>query len=341
MNVTPKGQPAPVSPPGASARDRAIAKLTAPIDQTPPPAVEPAHVAAVAAQEEVKAVKAPTSEGQSNQSESQETKSPEATEQKSNDSEPLSSQYAILARKEKALRAKVQAQEAAIKAKEEAIAKREAEIAEKMKSYDTDYISKSKLSEDTITTLLEAGITYDQITQMALDQGQSQQDPQTKLAIQRLEAQVKAQEEAQRRAEKAAQDAQTQQYQQAVSQIRNEARTLVSNDPNFETIKATNSVDDVVELIESTFKNDGVLLTVEEAANEVENYLAEQAYKLAQLKKIQQRLQPKSQPLAEKQESSTKLQQEQPIKTLTNSVGVARSLTAKERAILAFKGQLK
>ena len=62
--------------------------------------------------------------------------------------------------------------------------------------------------------------------------------------------------------------------------------------------------------------------------------------KLAQLKKIQQRLQPKSQPSAQKQESSSK-QQDQPIKTLTNSVGVARSLTAKERAILAFKGELK
>lgn len=336
MNVIPKGAPAVNTPAGTSARDRAIATLNA-ANNPQPPVPNPSQVSP----EELTAVKAASSEGQSNSNESSSSQKDEATTPKAAEPDPLSSQYAILARKEKALRAKVQAQENALKAKEEAIAKREAEIEAKSKSYETDYIPKSKLSEDTITTLLEAGITYDQITQMALNQGQTQVDPQTKLAIQRLEAQVKAQEEAYKQAQKQAQEAQTQQYQQAVAQIRNEATNLVNSDPNFETIQAAGAIDDVVELIESTFKADGVLLTVEEAATEVENYLMEKALKFSQLKKIQQRLQSKSQPSTPKQETEEPKQPPAQLKTLTNSVGVARSLTAKERAILAFKGELK
>lgn len=338
MNVQPKNAPTVASsttpsPEAQSARERAIAKLTQPSPVPNPTQVSP---------EEMGAVKASNSEGQSNKSESPqktESSAPEATKtEEKSDSEPLSTQYAILARKEKALRAKVQAQEQALKAERDAIAKKAAELEAKEKEYQTNYIPKSKLSEDTITTLLEAGITYDQITEMALNQSQVQTDPQTKLALQRLEAQIKSQAEAQERQAKMIQEEQTRQYQQAVNQIRSETRAIVNSDPDFETIKATNSVDDVVELIEKTFKEDGVLITVEEAAREVEEYLVDQALKIAQLKKIQQRLQPKSTPSAQKQVNT---QQQPQLKTLTNDLGAAKPLTAKERAILAFKGQLK
>ncbi len=99
---------------------------------------------------------------------------------------------------------------------------------------------------------------------------------------------------------------------------------------------------DVVDLIEKTFKEDGILLTEDEAAQQVEDYLTEEAYKLANLKKIQKRLQTSSASTstsATPAKSAETPKQSQPMKTLTNAVGTSRQLTSKERAILAFKGE--
>lgn len=155
---------------------------------------------------------------------------------------------------------------------------------------------------------------------------------------------MQALKDSQERAQKAYEEQQKQSYQQALTQIRQEATQLVSQDPNYEAIKTSNAVNDVVDLIEQTFKQDGILLTVEEAANEVEEYLVEELMKLAKMQKIQSRLMP--QPKAEapkppvKAETPTATQSQQPqMKTLTNSISSSRKLTAKERAMLAFKGE--
>lgn len=272
--------------------------------------------------------------GQNNSVEKSSESPKEATQAKE---DPLSTQYALLARKEKALRSKAQAQDSALKTREEAIRAREEALKAKDVEYQSNYIPKNRLTENTIETLLEAGITYDQITQMALNQSQVQQDPATQLAIKRLEAQIKAQAEQQEKAAKAYEESQSVQYKQAVNQITQEVKNLVKSD-DFEVIRATNSVSDVVDLIEKTFKADGILLSVEEAAREVEEYLVDEALKLSELKKIQQRKKPVTQ--APKQTEQPK-QQSQTMKTLTNAVGTSRPLTAKERAVLAFKNELK
>jgi hypothetical protein len=179
---------------------------------------------------------------------------------------------------------------------------------------------------------------------MALNQ--PQMDPAVRAHIQRLEqkveAEIKAARESAEKVTKSYEDNQKQAYQQALNQIRNEAKSLVESDPNFETIAATGSVDDVVELIEETFKADGVLLTVDEAAKAVEEHLEEEALKLARLSKIQKRLQPAPTKTVEKQaEVKTEGKQPQPMKTLTNTIAATRPLSARERAILAMKGELK
>ncbi len=115
---------------------------------------------------------------------------------------------------------------------------------------------------------------------------------------------------------------------------------MVNSDPQFETIKATESVQDVVELIESTFHEGldddhpkGTVLTVEEAAQIVEDYLADEAEKLARLSKIQKRLAPKEQ-TPPKQDSSVQPQR-QP--TLTNGMTGApkREYSQRQRAMFA------
>jgi len=112
-------------------------------------------------------------------------------------------------------------------------------------------------------------------------------------------------------------------------------------DEQYELIAATGSIDDVVELIERTFTEEGRLVPVEEAAQAIEDYLAEEAYKLSKLKKIQQKLAPSAQAKPEQKQTEQPKQPQTQMKTLTNAVGTQRQLSARERAIAAFEGKNK
>ena len=314
-----------------SARDRAIARLT-----TPPAQEHPVSNPSQVAPEDLSAIQAPSSEGQNNIDEATTSQSQEV-QAKDKEKELLSTQYAQLARREKALYAKAQARERAIAEREASIQAREEAIKAKDAEYQSKYVPKERLSQDTINVLLENGLTYDQITQQFLTQ--QTQDPATKLALQRLESQLRAQEEAREADRKAAQEAQSAQYQQALKQIRSDAAELVAEDSRFEAIKATRSIGDVVELIEETFKQDGRVMSVEEACREVEDHLVEKLSQYSQINKIQQRLKAAQSASSPKQPGQSS-QPQQPKPTLTNAVGTSKKLSAKERAILAFKGEL-
>jgi hypothetical protein len=253
----------------------------------------------------------------------------------------LSRQFAQLARQEKALRAKVQAQERDLKAREASIAAKEAEIAQKAKQDMSDYIHKDRIKRETLTVLAEAGASYDDLTNQFL-QAQQPTDPRVQATINQLQSKIQALEKASEESRKSAVDNQTAAYDAAVRQIRTDVVGLVKNDPAFEAIRATKSVNDVVELITETYKKDNVLLTIEEAAQQVEDYLVEEASKLARLTKIQKRLNtsPERGSAAPAQQKQPQPKQQPQMKTLTNATSSSRQLTAKERAILAFKGEL-
>ena len=193
--------------------------------------------------------------------------------------EPLSSQFAILARQQKALRAKAIAQENAAKQRELEFKAKEDALRAKELEYQSKYISKDKLSQDTLQALADAGVSYEQITNLMLSQN-NPQDAARMASEKELRDELKAIKEAQENLRKDSERQQTESYNQALNQIKIEATNLVKMDPSFETIKETNSVGDVVDLIERTFKEDGILLTVEEAAKEVEDYLIEEAMKI-------------------------------------------------------------
>lgn len=326
MIITPINPATPATSPGApsteatSARERAIQALMGSAADVNQNSVSP---------EEMGAVKAP---------DVRQTDTDEATTDSPSKEEPISSQYAVLARKEKAIRAKAVAQEQAFKAREAALAAREAELAQKAQTDLSNYIPKDKLKQNAYNALLEAGVSYDEFTEQAL-RAQSPEAQQLQALREELRQELSQLREEQDKTRQTLEQNQTQAYQDAVRQIRTEAKLLVAKDPDFETVRATNSVDDVVDLIERTFQEDGVLMSVEEAAAAVEEHLVEEALKLSQLGKIQARLSKNSAQSQGKQNATQ--QQGNNFKTLTNSVGSTRQLTAKERAILAFKGELK
>ena len=318
--ITPVESPSANSAPSSAtdARARAIAALQGNVPVQNPSSISPEESGAIRRSANSDTVEQPS----------------EVTEPESKEA-PLSPQYAALARKEKAIRAKAIAQEQSFKAREAALIAREAELTSKSNPSLDNYISKDKLKENAFGVLSELGLTYDQLTEQAI----AQQSPEWQMFSQmrqEMQEELRKVREEQAESRKSFEQQQAQAYQQALSQIRNETKNLVNSDPSYEAIKATGSVNDVVELIERTFNEEGRLLTVEEAASAVEEYLTEEATKLSRLGKIQKRLEQAKQPSTKTQPSAANQ-----MKTLTNSVGAQKPLSARERALLAFKNELK
>lgn len=257
--------------------------------------------------------------------------------------ETISSQYANLARKEKALRLKMQQQEQSLKAKEQALAEREAKMQEALKAkeaeYSDKYIPKDRLKSDFINVANELGLTYDQITEMAMN-APTPESRQQMDYIKRLEEKISHLENGFSETRKSLEQQQQEQYSNALKQLERETTKLIESNPEFETIKETGSVKTVVDKIEKTFKEQGILLTVEEAAQEVENDLVEEAMKYARIKKIQSRLQPSLPKTSQEPKITEQEIKEQPtLKTLTNTAAPSRKLSARERALLVARGE--
>jgi hypothetical protein len=257
----------------------------------------------------------------------------------------IARQFAQIARQERALRAKVQQQDQALKAREAQLAAREAELQAKQPDL-SKYIPREQVKAEVFDLIEKGEVTYDEITQRLMNP--AQRDPRMEATLQKMQAKIQELEAKNEAANKNYVENQTQAYQAAVKQIRSDVNQLVYTDPNFETIKATGSAKDVVELITQTYDKDGILLSVEDAAQQVEDYLTEEALKLTRIEKIQKKLQQNAR-LATASSSQTKSPQQssnsgqtQPgMKTLTNASTSTRKLSARERALLAFRGELK
>lgn len=206
----------------------------------------------------------------------------------------------------------------------------DAQAAEQQKKF----VSIDRLRTDALGVLGEQGITYDQLVQAALNQPTPEQQQ-----IQALQKKLEAFEASQVQNQDAS-------YKQAVAQIKSDATKLIDNNPQYETIKAQRAHDAVVSLIEQTYKADGTLLSVEEASEQVENYLVEEAIKLASLPKIRAKLNPAQlsteQPAMPGKPTLTNQPQ---IKTLTNAAmaNSSKPRTAAERrarAIAIARGEV-
>lgn len=210
-----------------------------------------------------------------------------------------------------------------LKTREEALKTKDAE-------YDSAYIPKSKLKENALQVLLDQGISYEDLTKQILNQPNPENPD-----IQKLRAKIEELEAKQNQTSTQFDEQQKRSYEQAVTQIRNEAKILTDSNPEFDTIKQTGSTEAIVELIQETFNKKGVLMSVEDAAKEVEDYLVEEAFKMSQFSKVKARLAPKpEETLGEPEKTQTR--------TLTHAnSSPAKPLSPRERALLAFRGELK
>lgn len=243
-------------------------------------------------------------------------------------------------RREKAMRAK-------IRESEQEILRYKAQAAEleQLKQKETDFSQQElarqeRIKTDPIGYLTEQGLTQDQITQAMLNQPgpESQLIKSLSDKIARLE---KTQQDEITRQQKDAND----NYQNALKTIQRNVDQLVNSNPDkYESIKANEASKSVTTYIEKVWKEEGVILDTAEAAEEIEDYLTEKTLNLTRLKKIQAKMIP-AKPTAQKPAGSSPTipataLAKSPV--LTNRVNQnTKPLTARERAILAFKRELK
>jgi hypothetical protein len=244
---------------------------------------------------------------------------------KVNQPDPSAERFAQLARKEKALRAQARQLQEQQKSIQEQMSKSQNEWRDRIKS-------------DPLSILAEAGLTHDDIANMLLNSKPED------VELKRIKSELQAIKSSQQEQFTKIQESQKAAYEQAVKQVSREVQNLVNSNEAYETIRATKSYDAVVELIKQTYDEDGILLSAEEASDMVEEYLTDEAMSLAKLKKIQSKLVPQE-PSNPEQQTQSNQKPQITTKTLTNTVTASsKPLSAKdrrERAIMAFKGQLK
>lgn len=222
--------------------------------------------------------------------------------------QPLSAQAAAFARQRRALQVK-----------ERELADREKALSSQ--SQGSDRIDIARLKSEPLNVLLEAGVTYDQLTEAILaNQGNSEVNA-LKTKISELEQGI----------EKKFSDRETQAEQQVLAEMKRDATKLAAEGETFEMVRETGSIPDVMQLIERTYRETGEVLDVREACQLVEEELVNRYSKLANLKKLQAKL----------ASSVQQSPQRQGMRTLTNRDTASVPMSAKARAIAAFHGTLK
>jgi hypothetical protein len=226
--------------------------------------------------------------------------------------QPLSPQLAAVRKAQRALQVK----ERALADREKAIADRE--------SQGGGGIDPARLKAQPLRTLLEAGVTYEQLTEAVLaSQGNAE--------VEGLQAQLKALEEG---FDKKLTDRDQQARQNVIAEMKREATALAAQGDDFELVRETRSIPSVITLIEKTYDETGEVLDVREAMRLVEDELVKDSLRLAGLKKVQSRFQPQPAPVPPPQ-------QQRQTRTLTNRDNAQPPMSAKQRALAAFNGTLR
>lgn len=359
FTISPKEAPSrvegvlnPSTPAQQTAKERAMARFMGENPDAPKapaqgqaqthPVKDPTHVGI----EELSALQVPTQSttdekghNSSTESPAETVEAPQTLQKTPEEGQPLSSQFAQLARKEKALRAR----EIEIKRMEQEY-KAQQSAKSTQPAVDTSrYIDRAELEKNPFGVLAELGLSYESLTEQAANAPTADQVAFNK-TISALQAEIKSLKDGQDDFKKLAAEQEQNSYKTAIATIRRDVQELVSEGDAFETVKLSGSEGDVVELIEKTFHYGmgdkypkGTVLSAERAAQIVEDHLVEEAYNLVNKStKLKSRLQSKP-PVSEAPAKPVASDSKQPpqLRTLTNATSSSRQYTARERAMFA------
>lgn len=190
----------------------------------------------------------------------------------------LSPKVSALARKEQAQRQR-----------EQALKQREQDLAQKLQDAEKYHKLKASLAnKDYSSAEEELGISYEEYTNHLLSrqQGKNPEEERYTKLEKELSSLKKNQEEQS-----------VKEYQANQSLWKAEISNIVKNNEDFSTIRELGAEDIVLQHVNDSFEEDGIELTAEEAAKEIEAALVERAEKFASVSKIKSKLAEASKPV--------------------------------------------
>jgi hypothetical protein len=198
----------------------------------------------------------------------------------SRDTEQFDSKFAALSRREKALR------------------EREAELEQRYGNREKEVPLEYKLKQNPLKALEEMGLSYDKLTELALNDGQLTPDMQMKLMRDELEDDYRSKFEAleKRLNDKEVADEESR-YNSVKENFMGEIDYFVKNNKDsYEFVDHNQAKEVVYDVIEEHYNETGRILDIKDAVDAVESYLEEEAEKLFQLNKIKSRFEPNRTP---------------------------------------------
>jgi len=198
----------------------------------------------------------------------------------------FASKFAALSRKEKALRER----ESEYESKFEEMERKLSEYEDKNKEPEVDW--EHMLRNNPLKALEEAGLGYDKLTELALNDGRLTPDMQMAAMREEIERDYKRKFEDLEERLSAKEEAEQEEYYNHVQDnFQNEIGDFVKqNGEDYELIGASEAEGLVYDVIEEHYNESGRILDLKEAADAVESYLEEEAGKLMKLKKMSARL---------------------------------------------------
>lgn len=213
-------------------------------------------------------------------------------EQKSEEDKQFASKFAALSRREKEIRQRESQIEQKLRALDEKLAKLETISAPKEAPKAEELPLELRLKKNPLEALQSIGLSYEKLTQLALNDGKL--TPEMQLELMRQELDDKYSKELEKlRSELSEKDKKTeeQKYNDIVMSFKNELNSfLKNNDNDYELINANNAADVVFDVIEEHFKETGRIMDNKEAADLVEAQLLEEAERLFKLNKLKSKL---------------------------------------------------
>lgn len=174
----------------------------------------------------------------------------------------------------------------AIARKEQVLLKRERDFAMREKALEAKLADaekysqlKTKVAAKDYSAAEELGLTYDEFVKHELNK--KEPDP--------TEQKFRTLEEKLSQFEKAQEEKESKEYQANQSLWKQEISKLVSESEEFSTIRELKMEEAVLRHVNDSFEEDGIELTAEQAAKEIEEALVERAEKFASVTKIRQK----------------------------------------------------
>jgi hypothetical protein len=235
--------------------------------------------------------------------------------------QPLSPQFAALAKAKRALQVK----EKEIQAREIALAQ----------SSDTtsDRFTKEQIKANALRILRESGVSNDELTEAILREAQDYGPGYT-----HLEGEIQALKNALDTQNKSNEEREKQSERQVLGVMKQNIDRLVSTGDTYELTREAGYAPKVIELMYRTFKKTGEVLDERDACQFIEDELMSESLKFAAIKKVQSRLNPT--PTEKPQAAKPGAIPTKTMRTLTQRDGASSVPgSRRERAIAAFYGR--